>query len=110
MKKAVLITILLLSLLQGCSLFQKKIIPPDAIIDVKVVHVDPKALEPCKALLKLVVTEGRDSFDALLEVDTANAEIHSQCSKKQDASIALIRKFANLPEKESDEKMANKTP
>lgn len=101
MKKALLIMLLSISLLQGCALFQRK--NPDAIITEKVVNIDPKALEPCSSLIKLdTISPDEDLSSALfkvLEVSTKNIEIASDCARKQDASIAILKKFANKENK-----------
>lgn len=97
MKKAFLISVLLLSMLQGCGLwssFQK----PDAIITEKTVQLDPKVFEPCTGLIPLPPTFSVDPFGDILSNVQANADAYAACAKKQDDSIILLKKFSNIKE------------
>jgi hypothetical protein len=89
--KSVLVLLLLLGL-YGCAEVPKK---PDAIIPEKVVRIDPRALIPCQELT--LITE--NSFDAVLASSIANAEIYLDCRNKQNASIKLLKEFANIKDK-----------
>lgn len=78
--------------LLGCA---AKPLKPDAIITEKIVHVDPRALIPCKDLT--LVDE--PTFEAVLLSSIANAEIYLDCRNKQDISIKLLKEFANIKDK-----------
>lgn len=92
MKKLIFIIALCLPLLNGCSIFQKKVLPPPAAQPERVV-VDPKLLEPCQSLPTLVATEMSDIAQHYITL----IGMYGTCSIKQDASISTIRNLANLP-------------
>lgn len=101
MKKALFSIVLCLPLLTGCAFldFFKKRDEP-VIPQQRVVHIDPKLLEPCKPLIKLEKVDPKavDFGNQVLTNLAANAQIYSECAKKQDGSIVLIKEFANLKE------------
>lgn len=105
MKKAVISIVLAVPLVTGCGVldfFKKKDAP---IITDKRVNVDPKLLEPCKPLVTLSIPLGtKDPAPYLLDNLAANVELFDECSKKQDASILVIRKFSNTDEKSTTSK------
>jgi hypothetical protein len=78
-------------LLSSCSLLPTK--KPDAIITEKIVHVDARALEPCKPLIELSDTP---SFDDVISVSVSNAEIYLDCKDRQNVSIKLLKQFSNI--------------
>lgn len=84
MKKAVLISILCLPLLVGCSIFDN-FRKPDP---TRVVEIPATALQGC------------DPIPARSGEDTADHHIrtilmYGICASKQDASIEIIKKLAN---------------
>ncbi len=92
MKKTVLIGILCLPLLTGCSVldfFQK----PDS---GRQVQVDPKLLQPCQPLDNLVNT----SDEGVAEHHIRTIAAYGVCAKQQDSSIKAIRTLANLPKED----------
>jgi hypothetical protein len=93
MKKLVLTLSLLLILLNGCGIFNKKIskIPPPATTNTRVV-VDPKLLEPCQPLPALVAS----SYEQVAEHYLTTIGLYGQCALKQLDSINAIRKLSNL--------------
>jgi len=93
MKKLVLTLSLLLILLNGCGIFNKKIqeIPSPAITNTRVV-VDPKLLEPCQLLPALVAS----SYEQVAEHYLTTIGLYGQCALKQLDSINAIRKLSNL--------------
>lgn len=97
MKKALLISVLLVSLLQGCA-FDSYFCQRDATVPEKTVKLDPKVLEPCTGLIPLPATFSTDPFGDILANVQANADAYAVCSKKQDDSIVLLKKFANTKE------------
>lgn len=80
--------ILVLIFLQGCATTPK----PTAILTDKVVHIDARILEPCADLNTL---PDNASFDDLLRISFSNIEIYSECKRKQNASIEVIKQFSN---------------
>jgi hypothetical protein len=78
--------------LAGCA---TKSTLPDAIVSEKVVRVDPRALIPCIDLTKA----SEPTFESLLQSAIDNAEIYLDCRNKQDASIKLLKEFANVKDK-----------
>jgi len=93
MKKLVLTLSLLLILLNGCGIFNKKIqeIAPPATTNTRVV-VDPKLLEPCQPLPALVAS----SYEQVAEHYLTIIGLYGQCALKQLDSINAIRKLSNL--------------
>ena len=93
MKKLILTLSLLLILLNGCGIFNKKIqeIPPPATTNTRVV-VDPKLLEPCQLLPALVAS----SYEQVAEHYLTTIGLYGQCALKQLDSINAIRKLSNL--------------
>jgi hypothetical protein len=93
MKKLVISFGLLLLLLNGCGIFQKKIpeVPPPATTGNRVV-IDPKLLQPCELLPALVGNTYEQVADHYLTV----ISLYGQCALKQMDSIATIRKLSNL--------------
>jgi hypothetical protein len=75
--------------LSGCVWNAKPDIP---VITPKVVHIDARAYERCEPLRPL------SNPDELLQISLANMEIYSQCVRKQDNSIKLLKEFANYKE------------
>jgi hypothetical protein len=78
--------------LAGCA---TKSTIPDVIISEKVIHVDPRALIPCKDL----TTASEATFEAVLQSAIDNAEIYLDCRNKQNTSIKLLKEFANIKDK-----------
>mgnify|MGYP006392338703 FL=1 len=70
-------------------------IKPTAILTDRVVHVDARALEPCNDLVSISDTA---SFEELLTSNLTNFQIYSECKAKQNASIVLLKQFANIKE------------
>jgi len=93
MKKLVLTLSLLLILLNGCGIFNKKIqeIAPPATTNTRVV-VDPKLLEPCQLLPALTAS----SYEQVAEHYLTTIGLYGQCALKQLDSINAIRKLSNL--------------
>jgi hypothetical protein len=93
MKKLILTLSLLLPLLNGCGIFNKKIqeIAPPATTNTRVV-VDPKLLEPCQPLPALVAS----SYEQVAEHYLTTIGLYGQCALKQLDSINAIRKLSNL--------------
>ncbi len=95
MKKLILSIVISLSLLNGCSLFAKKIspvVPPD-----RVVVLDPKAFELCKPGLTSLL-EGA-SFEQILANKAEDVKIYANCYNKQRGSVELLKKFSNKDSK-----------
>lgn len=91
MKRLITILIICFSL-SGCALWNSK---PDAVITENVVHVDPRVLQPCS---DLILAAGA-SLEDVLSASVSNAELYLDCRRKQDASIKLIKEFANIKDK-----------
>jgi hypothetical protein len=93
MKKLVITFGLLLTLLNGCGIFNKKIqeIPPPIVTNNRVV-VDPKLLQTCEPLPALVGNTYEQVADHYLTV----INLYGQCALKQLDSIDVIRKLSNL--------------
>jgi hypothetical protein len=94
MKKLVLTLSLLLILLNGCGIFNKKIqeiAPPAAATNARIV-VDPKLLEPCQLLPALIAS----SYEQVAEHYLTTIGLYGQCALKQLDSINAIRKLSNL--------------
>jgi hypothetical protein len=93
MKKLVITFGLLLTLLNGCGIFNKKIqeIPPPIVTNNRVV-VDPKLLQACEPLPALVGNTYEQVADHYLTV----INLYGQCALKQLDSIDVIRKLSNL--------------
>lgn len=89
MKKLLIAAMLLISL-TGCAFFKGM-----PIITERSVNIPPEALQSCPLLEHTsVITVD----DVLLE----NIELYKQyavCARKQDDSVKLIKKFANIKEK-----------
>lgn len=97
MKKAILIATLCLPLLTGCGILEifKKPDPP--VITEKVVQVDPKLLEACKPLARLIIQQGASNVESILLDNIAlNAELYAECAMKQDNSVIMLKKFGNI--------------
>jgi hypothetical protein len=65
------------------------------IISEKVIRVDPRVLIPCNDL----TTASEPTFEAVLQSAVDNAEIYFDCRNKQNASIKLLKEFANIKDK-----------
>jgi hypothetical protein len=92
MKKAIIISVFLLSLLQGCAFdgfFQKKN-PP--IIPNKEVRIDARAMEPCLPL-EIIKVDRPEFLDILNNLDT-NTKLYNDCATKQSNSIKLLKQFS----------------
>lgn len=76
-------------ILAGCAFAPSKPLP---IITPNIIHIDPRALEPCNNLIQLSPTA---SFEELLGVLVSNAEIYLDCKNKQNNSIILLKEFSN---------------
>lgn len=77
---------IILFVLAGCvSTSPDAILPPKE----KVVHIDPRILEPCGDLLLL------ENPDDELEITIKNFEIFADCKRKQNNSIILLKQFSN---------------
>lgn len=86
------IPIIILSiLLSGCPLFKKD---GPTIEPVKVVHIDPRALEQCALLEENIEL---NSFEAGLVPYADMAKAYGICAKKQSNSIKLLKQFGNIP-------------
>lgn len=86
-----LVIILCFTLLSGCALFEKTK-NSEAVVTDSAVQVDPKALVPCPKLPNNVVTLTE-------EIMYENIELYKQyalCARKQDDSIRIIKRFANI--------------
>ncbi|CAB4134063.1 hypothetical protein UFOVP273_9 [uncultured Caudovirales phage] len=92
MKIKYLIIAILLSLIVGCGTFSKKSEP--TISTVKQVQLDPKVLEPCQPLQTLAASAPQ--FSDVLDNVATNSKIYADCKGKQDTSIELLKKFANI--------------
>lgn len=88
--------ILLLSslLLVGCQTTKDS----SAVINpVEKVKLNPRSLEPCAPLRAVKLPEnGEDGFLYFLENHTANANMYAECASKQNNSIILLKRFANI--------------
>jgi hypothetical protein len=93
MKKLIISAGLLLILLNGCGIFQKKIqeVPPPATTGNRIV-VDPKLLQICELLPALTGNTYEQIADHYLTV----INLYGQCALKQMDSIVIIRKLSNL--------------
>jgi hypothetical protein len=93
MKKLVITFGLLLTLLNGCGIFKKKIqeIPPPATTNNRVV-VDPKLLQTCEPLPALIGA----NYEQVAEHYLTVIGLYGQCALKQLDSIEAIRKLSNL--------------
>lgn len=87
MIKYILILVLLIS---GCAAVSDAVVPPKE----KIVHIDPRALEPCEDLV------GLDSNSSEIETTIRNFEIYADCKRKQNNSIILLKQFSNIQEKQ----------
>ena len=85
--------LLITLLLSGCfATVPDAVAPPPE----KVVHIDPRVLEPCEPLLKL--PDQSTSFEDVISITLANYEIYSNCATKQKNSSILLREFSNTKE------------
>jgi hypothetical protein len=95
MKKHILISFCLLSLLNGCGIFSKKsveVTPLPAATTQRVV-VDPKSLQLCQALPQLQTPA---TYETIAQHYIAIIGLYGDCAIKQSSSIELIRKLSNL--------------
>lgn len=95
MKKALLISVLVLPLLTGCGLFFKKP-EQNVVIPTRTINVEPKLLEPCPPLATLVVPQGTsDPYLLVLDNVAANSAIYAKCRDDKDALVKIIKDISN---------------
>jgi hypothetical protein len=95
MKKHILISFFLLSLLNGCGIFSKKSVeqaPIPAATTQRVV-VDPKSLQPCQPLPPIQTPA---TYETIAQHYITIIALYGDCALKQAASIEAIRKLSNL--------------
>ncbi len=95
MKKAILISALLLPVLTGCAFldFFKKPEPP-AIVTPKVILIDSEVLRACDPLPRIEnPNPTQEELDAqkFVWIDK-----YGQCANRQSNGIAVIKKLANI--------------
>lgn len=91
------ILVLLLSNLTACALFERK--PETAIVVPNRVVLNSESFTPCTKLKEFNLADNDMSpFITLLETIKENAIAYSDCAKKQENSIILLRKFSNIQE------------
>lgn len=88
-----LISILLFISLSGCASIKEYICGPVVVPPEKVIHVDPKLLEPCKPLIEM--TSPTPTWEDYLLLTGDNAIAYADCRKKQDSSIIFIKSLSN---------------
>ena len=92
MKKLLLIFIL--TFLTGCSTMKDRFCDYENVArEAKPLQIDPKLLEPC---LKAKLPEVPLTYEGILINTKDNALILVDCSNKLDATITVIKKFANI--------------
>jgi hypothetical protein len=95
MKKHILISFFLLSLLNGCGIFSKKSPeqPPIPVATTQRVVVDPKSLQPCQPLPPIQTPA---TYETIAQHYITIIALYGDCALKQAASIEAIRKLSNL--------------
>ena len=83
--------LILLFLLQGCALFERKIEPP--AIQPQVVNIDSAALEQCSLLREDIIIS---SFEDIISVYAEIATSYAICANRQATSVRLLKKFGNI--------------
>ncbi len=94
MKKLILFALFVC--LTGCTTLEKLICKPEPVITPEVIKIDPKLIEPCKAI-PLPSQADLASFDAVPQHLAKILAVYVDCRNKQDASIAVLKKFSNQP-------------
>lgn len=97
MKKAILISVLLLPVLTGCAFldFFKKPEPP-AVVTPKVILIDSANLKECDPLPRIEnPTPSQEELDAQKFVWI---EKYGVCANRQHNSIRVIKELANIKE------------
>lgn len=97
MKKAILISVLLLPMLTGCALFDffKKPEPP-AIVTPRVILIDSENLKECELLPRIEnPNPTQEELDSLkfLWIDK-----YGVCANRQRNSVKVIKELANIKE------------
>lgn len=88
MKK--LLLVLVFPILTGCSLFKNS----TPIITEKSVNIPVEALKSCD----LLATTQVSTVDEVLLENIELYKMYAVCARKQDDSVKLIKKFANIKE------------
>lgn len=92
MKNTKLFILTIVALLSGCSSFGEK--NSQSLVTPKEIYVDSKLLEPCWPLPELTQADVE-----ALAINYVNViQLYGECAQKQDASIQVIKQFANKAE------------
>lgn len=98
MKKLVLTGIFLLPFLTGCAFLDFFRKDDNFPITDKVVAIDPKLLEECKRLDKIVQGQKEVEFEDIGEKYITLIGDYGVCANRQLKSIEAIKKLSNIPE------------
>ena len=95
MNKLLLALVLAVSM-TGCASIKEAVCgKPDIIVpENKVIKVDPKLLEPCKALTEMALAT--PTWDDYLVLTGDNAIAYADCKHKQESSIQFIKEVGNI--------------
>lgn len=87
MKK--LLMILIFPILTGCAMFKDT-----PVITEKTVNIPTEALQSCSLLENASITTIEEALLENIEL----YKLYAICARKQDDSVKLIKKFANIKE------------